>query len=795
LSPNKGKVLTQRYNEWAVIRTLYAVFAILPAAGGWSIGQYTILNGTFLVNSVANEMHTVSNRWVFTRGTVGSVYMDEYHFRRLAETVYLSEMCKVITNRHYEEQYTRQAAFLDKMEERITSVLPENELLRETYGRTWDVFRRATSTTSLDQLLVSRHKITERQESEAGINATNLGSVGVVKMEHTQNYKKLYTKYHWSSDESGEGACGEVEVDYGRFLVGQEVKYGYRSLKAYQNAHVEALEAMIGEIEKEVQTVSHTVYETLDGIPESRKMDRQAAIAMLPDIDTFSAMKAYFFSGDRPSGVSGDAMDRLINDKLKDYLAKVRIEYNRITDAQADLFDELITEIQRRQVSGSTANYLDDLAASGETLPDKYQPIADDNLSNLLENTKHGWMYAGFKWWDMSRASANAERLANHKPTMTSFRHKLHQHPEVIQTVLSKLDKQYTSSIRMRNFNGGGHRLPSNPADTDSDIERTADLEPEEANKQIIGFKIGWLSNFLFSAVLSDLDRGDALMSLQRGGHRLLTASATFLTAAGASNIAANVFDTGGGWVAELLTGGLSTMKGAAYAEIFRGAAKIMMYLSFLCLAVGILYAVYLPLLPAMIWTFGVIGWLEKLISLIVIFPLWMVGHIVPDGDGLVNGVGRQGYVFATNVLARPLVMTLSMSFAMISLEAITGMLAHFYTSFIPSAHAEYSSGLFVTLGSFVVFSGFVVIVAHMILGWIFKIPDEIPFYLGGTGGNFGEGEAKGHSQSVAGMVFHQTQGTSSLMSGGGKDPNQKSRKGRNAMSKAKQAGLGFDKN
>src|SRR5699024_6490243 len=111
------------------------------------------------------------------------------------------------------------------------------------------------------------------------------------------------------------------------------------------------------------------------------------------------------------------------------------------------------------------------------------------------------------------------------------------------------------------------------------------------------------------------------LMSIQRGGHRLLTTSGTIMAITTGLNIWANVADTGGGWFARAVSGGTSEMKGAAVAEILRSLSKALMFIAFLFLAVGILYAVYLPLLPAMIWTFGIIGWLEKLISLIIAFP------------------------------------------------------------------------------------------------------------------------------------------------------------------------------
>lgn len=368
-------------------------------------------------------------------------------------------------------------------------------------------------------------------------------------------------------------------------------------------------------------------------------------------------------------------------------------------------------------------------------------------MRHLLENTRHGWLYSGFKWWEVSRASANTEALAQHRPTANTFRNRIQDHPENLQNLLAHVDRAYTAAISLRGYQGDAY---FNPEDDEALANDMAKMDPKEARKEGRRRFRTWISNTLFSVVFSDLERGDALMSIQRGGHRLLNISGTIITISGGINVLAAVADSGGGWAAKALSLGATGVKGKIIAQILKGLAKTLTFLAFIFLAVGILYAVYLPLLPAMIWTFGIIGWLEKLISLIIAFPFWMVGHIVPDGDGLINGVGRQGYIQTASVLLRPPVMVLAMHFAMVALEAVTGLLAHFYTVFIPSVHADHGSGIFIQLGSFVVFSAFVVIVAHMILNWTFKIPDDLGPLLGGAGGNFGEGEAKGQSQGIA---------------------------------------------
>ncbi|MDQ2077524.1 DotA/TraY family protein [Marinimicrobium sp. ABcell2] len=783
----EGKLLTQRYNEWAIIRTLYAVFAILPAAGGWSIGQYAILHATFSVNSVANEMHTFSNRWVFARGTVGSINMDQYHFRRVVEAAYLNEVCAATVNRYYELERERYSSVMETlMRRRANPNLSVSENLTDAIDTMTRALRSTDTAGGNDPYRVSlearKHKMYQpppppRMQQTPALAEEQASAIQV---------DRLYSNYHWSSEKAGEGACGSIEVDYIGFTKGVTTTPNRRTLDAYFNAHDEAVNNLTQEISREVQTVAAAVWAVNDAIDPRLKQLRREELDALKEDERFLALAGLL---ETLAGTSIQALDELVDRKTAEYMNTVRQAYNRITAEQADVFDELILEIQRRQSSGSTANYLADIEVGSELnqLPEEYQGLADDSLIHLLENTRHGWLYSGFKWWDVSRATANTEALAAHRPVSNTFRDRIHYHPANLQETLSELDRKYTKAVTLRGYQGDKFSAE----DVESAKQQASGMDYQEARGSTRKKYMNWFSGALFRAAFSDLERGDALMSLQRGGHRLLTLSGTVLTISSTMKILSAGSETGGGWLARTVTGGASETKGAMLGAVFEGIAKALMFLAFICLAVGILYAVYLPLLPAMIWTFGIIGWLEKLISLIIVLPIWMLGHFIPDGDGLINGVGRQGYILTASVLARPPVMVLSMHFAMVALEAVTGLLAHFYTVFIPNVHADYRSGLFVTMGSFVVFSAFLVIVAHMILNWTYKIPDDIGPILGGAAASFGEGEAKGQSQGVAGLMFHQTQGTSSLMGGAG--GNHRPRMGRRGvLGKAAQARAGF---
>lgn len=127
----EGKVLTQRYNEWAAIRTVYAIFAMLPVLGGWSIGQYAILNATFYVNTITNEMDRAGSQWVFAKGSTNSVDIDPFEYRKVVEVVYLNEICAQINNKEADDWKIKQENYITMLNERIYSgLLPQETLVQ-----------------------------------------------------------------------------------------------------------------------------------------------------------------------------------------------------------------------------------------------------------------------------------------------------------------------------------------------------------------------------------------------------------------------------------------------------------------------------------------------------------------------------------------------------------------------------------------------------------------------------------------------------------------------------------------
>jgi defect in organelle trafficking protein DotA len=93
------------------------------------------------------------------------------------------------------------------------------------------------------------------------------------------------------------------------------------------------------------------------------------------------------------------------------------------------------------------------------------------------------------------------------------------------------------------------------------------------------------------------------------------------------------------------------------FAVIMIGVASpLLLAWTGIFVAIGFSTAYYVPFLPFMIFTFGVIGWLMAVVEAMVAAPIVALGITHPDGDGAL-GKGDQSILMLMNVFLRPAMM------------------------------------------------------------------------------------------------------------------------------------------
>lgn len=170
---------------------------------------------------------------------------------------------------------------------------------------------------------------------------------------------------------------------------------------------------------------------------------------------------------------------------------------------------------------------------------------------------------------------------------------------------------------------------------------------------------------------------------------------------------------------------------------------------------------VYLPLLPFIIWSGTIIGWLILVVEALFAAPLWAVAHLAPDGDGVVGKQG-QGYMIILSLVLRPVLMVLGFVVSISLMVPAGQFINHFFAFAVAGAGSNAFTQILITIGSTIVYCIIIHNIMKKMLGLIHSLPDSILQWIGGAQskilGEYSSG-IEGESSNVQGAVVNQSIG------------------------------------
>jgi len=139
-----------------------------------------------------------------------------------------------------------------------------------------------------------------------------------------------------------------------------------------------------------------------------------------------------------------------------------------------------------------------------------------------------------------------------------------------------------------------------------------------------------------------------------------------------------------------------------------------------------------LPMIPMLMWTMGILGWLILFCEAMVSVPLWAFAHMTFQGDGL-HGRGLRGYGILFNLLLRPTLMLFGLFLSYFCFAAISRLI--FMTFSIASGFALSAGWLVSNLLGVIVMLAMFVLVHTVALIACFRMialfPQHVPTWLG----------------------------------------------------------------
>ncbi len=178
-------------------------------------------------------------------------------------------------------------------------------------------------------------------------------------------------------------------------------------------------------------------------------------------------------------------------------------------------------------------------------------------------------------------------------------------------------------------------------------------------------------------------------------------------------------------------------------AAVYKGLLNILLPIASIMLlllwSAGIMMALYIPLIPYIVFTFSALTWFIVVIEAMLGAPLIALSLIIPSEDE----VGKAGasVVLMLGLFLRPGLMILGFIFAAQIVIVAIGMLGYgFYGALIGNT---YSIGLFGMVAVICLYAAIATTLVHESFSLIYVLPDKILRWMGG----------QPEGQEIAGML------------------------------------------
>lgn len=359
-----------------------------------------------------------------------------------------------------------------------------------------------------------------------------------------------------------------------------------------------------------------------------------------------------------------------------------------------------------------------------------------------------GWITAGQWYWTLSATTLQDQAAGDVQPeyspidysTFPNFKSSFLPYLKRVQVYL-----QQTPGVTLTPTGAIADKTGSGGSATNGGHDTTSAI----INK-IFGHSFG--AN---AQVLTGLLEGnnDPVRSLASYGQDMIGAGwgivGTYVAMSGAAGMAKGIPLVG-------------SIAGGAASGVLKALLAPVYIIAGILMAQGGFLAYYLPAIPFIFWSFGVLGWLLLVVESLIAAPLWAAAHAVPEGDGFAGRYALQGWQLFVNVVFRPILLTVGLLLSFLIMEAIChfALVGYKYTnlSIVNSTSLVSISGVLFTN---IIMASLVIALAHKSHELIYEGADNIMRFLGfGVAGlgsvNPGmvEGSFKG-----AGSVVNQTTG------------------------------------
>lgn len=170
----------------------------------------------------------------------------------------------------------------------------------------------------------------------------------------------------------------------------------------------------------------------------------------------------------------------------------------------------------------------------------------------------------------------------------------------------------------------------------------------------------------------------------------------------------------------------------------------------------GAIFAVYMPMIPYLMFTATALGWMFSVVEAMVAAPLLALGFVMPSGDEL--GKAGQGLLILVGLFMKPTLMILSFILASRLLKAILTMINNMFAATVDASIAGVSPLLGWVVPT-LVYAAFVVAITNKCFALIHILPEKVMRWIGAQGEGFGVEEVMQKAEQKTGEGVGAAQG------------------------------------
>lgn len=417
-------------------------------------------------------------------------------------------------------------------------------------------------------------------------------------------------------------------------------------------------------------------------------------------------------------------------------------------------------------VVGTNVNYYAGNITAAITKAKLAQP---QNLNDWQTDAqKLGWLMAGAYYYNIAGMSNNAQAAAL---------------PPLSVTGNDPNGSKTSAMVNYRNnYDAAGNILTAITKASSNTLSDSSPPAAQAASNTLNSAANGIVDNFEQELTGSTGGKSNPLIDAQGFGESLLiTAQVAYPIFLIVSSYLLFLASVNGMGLGSGLT--VSPAQAAAQFLIYALWAVFMLFCGW-CFTFGGMLAVYTPLIPYIIFTFGSIGWFLATIEAMAAAPFVALGILSPNGQHELLGKAEPAVMILLNTFLRPTLMVMGMMAGMLLAPVVVQMINSGFNAVMGSIYSGSSHGpgpveliIFITA-----YATLVVTSMNKCFALIYMIPEKVLTWIGGQASSAGEAESLQGVKSSA-------EGAAGAVKSGAEKGGKTAHKGAAAMGKAKSGG------